>query len=333
MKRLVTLLLVAGLTLPFARAIDPRVVVVPATPLPTSPQVPPPVIQQAGGILPASKASRLAAPAPERSAYVPNPSSPARGEMPLPTGFTLVNNGTASGPACAPAGDCAPCDGKSRSCLSRLKDWACFHGTSGGVLPVLRPQPYIGPVVGIFPCTSAAGCGYANGNGCGPAGCAAGGACAADGQQQTGRGGLLASLRGNRGQCISPADDAIPGYRFAAGQQSPPAAVGVYAQPAAQTVYKPAGTALFPELSAKPPASTPPAAVATPATNPALFPELSARPASKVSVAPVPVKPAAAPPAVQPTPVLPAVYKPAPTAWNPYPKPSADPSALPLTRP
>jgi hypothetical protein len=225
MKRLIAALLLAGL-MPAtpARASDPNFL--PGTVLPTMPQVPAPVLAQGGTIHQASAVSRVILPLRERVA-----ASPVRGEvppapaMPLPTGFAAPQAGLYAGyagGACA-TGDCATPCGRG-ACYDRFKAWLCFQRAPDS-LPKFNPHPYVGPIAGTFPCTSAAGYG-----------CATGGAAVDAGR--CGHGGLFGA--GCRGGCVPPADDAIPGYRFAGYQ--PPATASSFA-PLGYTTHKPAAPA------------------------------------------------------------------------------------------
>lgn len=245
MTRLATLLLLAGLAPAAIVAAD---LSGPSAPLPTSPRVPLPELDQTGGVVPASGVLRVVVPVRERAGYLVRPASAEVVGQPLPTGY-----GTAGVPCSGP--DCgvacgSSCGGASRSCLAKLKAWLCFQPTTGDALPKCRPTPYIGPVVGTFSCTSAGGCGGAGG--CGPAGC---GVAAGDGAGRTGLAGRFGPLlplmpgRGCKGECVPPADDAVAGYRFAPTQN--PAAFG-HAQPVVHTSYKPARPPEGPYSGVKP---------------------------------------------------------------------------------
>ncbi|MBA4063406.1 MAG: hypothetical protein C0501_06775 [Isosphaera sp.] len=189
MRRLAAVLLLAGSTTPAGAAdwgAEWR-------PYPTTPQVPPPVADASGAVVPA--AGRL---------YPRDRPGPA-GVMPA---------GAAVPTAVAPAVPCAPCAAPAghapkRSCLDRLAGWLCFRPTTGDALPRLNPHPYVGPVTGTFACSSAGG----------PAGCADAAGCGS---------GVFARMgltdRGCKGKCVPPADDAFPGYRFAATGAAPPPA-------------------------------------------------------------------------------------------------------------
>jgi hypothetical protein len=98
---------------------------------------------------------------------------------------------------------------------SPIKRWFCFQPTTGHELPWLRPNPYIGPVTGQFRCSSQDGCSSCGDRSdCGPtAGFAKG---------SGGPGALRGSVRGRRvaggcanGTCVTPPDEAFPGYKFA----------------------------------------------------------------------------------------------------------------------
>jgi hypothetical protein len=235
MKRLAALLLVGLSQGAPARAAD----LAPATPIPTAPQVPAPAFdQKSGQVVRASATWRVLGPVRDRAGYVGDtapppaavPAMPPPTGMPVPTGF--APGGACAGPEC---GTCATGCGKRGACYERFKQWLCFQPTTRDALPKLNPHPYVGPVVGIFPCTSKGLCGTGHGAGC------ATGACP---PVLAGRGGIMPG-RGCNGGCVPPADDAIAGYRFAP-VESPAVAPGHLPQPAAYTTYKPAGPAAKP---------------------------------------------------------------------------------------
>lgn len=257
MKRFATLVLLAGFGFVApAWAADPDSL--PA--IPTTPTLPPsthgggisvdvsrgamPPRGQTGWTLPSNnwRPSQVAASAPAGiPPATPAPSTAAaamsapNGPLVLPTGYKLTSTTGAAVAAPVPwaapawvAPGCEPASARG-SCYEKFKAWFCFRPTTGDALPKLNPHPYIGPIAGTFPC--------------GPAGCATGtcatGACAtgATGACDSGRFGGILAARGCKGNCVPPADDAIPGYRFA-GSESPRTATPVV-QPTGYTTYKP----------------------------------------------------------------------------------------------
>jgi hypothetical protein len=270
MKRLATILLLAALSQGLAWSADLYPRPMPPLPtLPTTPRVPAPTLDAGGGVVQASGSSRLLPPLRVRTGVS---AAPAEQSMPLPTGYSLSGGNAAMPPhagypatGCA-GGNCAgpDCGTASRSTLSRLKAWLCFQPTTGDALPKLRPQPYIGKVLGTFRCSSA-GCGGAYGGAAGCGNAVAGGgigarggaggneACGAAGAGGVpgGRFGSLLSGRGCRGGgCVPPADDAIPGYRFSTAPQ-PTTGYGPVAPSTGYLSYKPAQPAA---VNTQPPA-------------------------------------------------------------------------------
>jgi hypothetical protein len=249
MKRLIAGLLLAGLMqVTPARAADPNFL--PATILPTTPRVPAPVLSQ-GGTIQASAVSRVMIPLRDRVASSPirSDAPPVTTPMPLPTGYAGPQAGPYTGYAGGgcPTPDCGTCAApRFRGAgYDRFKAWLCFRPTAGDALPKFNPHPYVGPIAGTFPCTSAAGCAPGTGT------CAPGNGCAA---VDVGRGGLAArfGLLGSGcrdGGCVPPADDAIPGYRFAGNH--PPATAAPFA-PLGYTTYKPAAPAVQPAQAVHP---------------------------------------------------------------------------------
>ena len=143
---------------------------------PTAPVVPAPVLQNGkvlapsaengwgapGGprLLAASKWSPFRNPA---TASAVEPIAPAYAQPlqplpPLPNGVSAVSAPEAN---CGPAG-CGK-SARDRSCWARIKAFLCYHDSPTG-LPKCQPTPYVGPLQGMFPCSSVAG-------GCAPAGC------------------------------------------------------------------------------------------------------------------------------------------------------------------
>jgi hypothetical protein len=131
---------------------------------PTAPVVPAPVLQNGnlqtpssgngwggGGsprLLPTAKWSPFRNPAtasavePTAPAYIP-------ALPPLPAGLSGAEAN------CGPAG-CAP--GRDRSCWARVKAFLTYSPSPTDI-PTCRPTPYVTPLIGMFPCTSSAGCG------------------------------------------------------------------------------------------------------------------------------------------------------------------------------
>jgi hypothetical protein len=221
MKRLAAIVLLAALTPPVAAiASDLQ----PGSPVPTSPSVPAPVLDKGGMVIPAGGIARVQPPVRERVAAT------RTAAMPLPTGYQPPAPAVAPAPPVAPAvscapGGCAPADCGSakprRPCLDRFKAWLCFQPTTGDALPKLQPNPYVGPITGVYSCTSANGYGCANGS------CAPAGACPTTDNCGGRLGGLFG--RGGRGGCVPPPDDAFPGYHFATHR--PPVAASVTPPP------------------------------------------------------------------------------------------------------
>src|SRR5436190_1819791 len=54
----------------------------------------------------------------------------------------------------------------NRSCWARVKAFLCYHESPTDI-PTCRPTPYVTPLMGMFPCTGAAGCGTGCGGGYG----------------------------------------------------------------------------------------------------------------------------------------------------------------------
>ncbi|WP_439624426.1 hypothetical protein [Gemmata sp.] len=173
-------------------------------------------------------------------------------------------------------GECPTC-GRSGSCDSggmfsgRLRSWLLFQPTTRNALPLLRPTPYIGPVLAwrcdgnCPPGSYWGGCntpGHCSGvaGGCATGGCATGG-CATGGCATGTCGGARAAVAGAanglggrtgfglglggscKTGCTPPADDAIAGHRFASGTQ-PAWGTAPVAGPVTTTSYKPAARTL-----------------------------------------------------------------------------------------
>ncbi|VTR90789.1 unnamed protein product [Gemmata massiliana] len=218
---------------------------------PTSPVVPPPALQNGNLVAPAGGAwgggSRMFSRttwSPVRSPVVagyssaPISAAPGYAVPPLPPG---VGAGYS---ACGPVG-CGPvgCE-RERPCWERMKSWLCFQLTPTE-LPKMRPAPYVGPIQGLFSCTSGGGCA----TGCG--------ATYAGGynspvqptynvpaplqqpqpmQPGAGAGAVMMPARGTQGAAVqptwqgrvvsTPSDPALAGYR--------------YTQPDYRTVQQPA---------------------------------------------------------------------------------------------
>lgn len=117
-------------------------------PLPTSPQVPPLTLTVAP---------------PERGSGVPYV---ARIHVPLGERAALALREQAEAVAYPGMGDSplslhgtrntSPSGVRSIIPGSPLKAWLFFHPTTAKALPCFQPQPYVGPISGTFPCTSAA---------------------------------------------------------------------------------------------------------------------------------------------------------------------------------
>ena len=113
---------------------------------------------------------------------------------------------------------------------SPIKNWLCFRPSTAHALPWLRPQAYVGPISGQFPCTSTNGAPCAD-----KSGCAATGA---------GNGKLLGGLGLGRGGCngkgtgVPPADDSFGGYKFATPESPAIGGKGGAAMPSTSTSYK-----------------------------------------------------------------------------------------------
>lgn len=232
MKRIAALLLLAGVAVPSSRAADPRRDPTTPVPIPTQPSVPTPTQDPTGAVVPASALSRVMPAVRDRAGYAPTQAVLVpHAAMPLPTGMVAGSAvvGGCVGPTCG-----TPCRDRG-SCAERFKAWLCFCPTAGDALPKLNPQPYVGPVAGTFPCRDSAACG------------AGGSPCATGaGPERCGplvRNGSVFGGRSCKGGCVTPADDAIPGYRFAAGPSVPPAVAGAVAAiaPPGYSAAKPVG--------------------------------------------------------------------------------------------
>jgi hypothetical protein len=92
---------------------------------------------------------------------------------------------------------------------SPVKSWLLFHPTTGHALPWLRPQPFVGPVTGTFPCT-AAGSVVVDGVGDG---------CCAKPRQWRAVGKSASFVAEGTGSKAVPSSSSLlappPGYRFA----------------------------------------------------------------------------------------------------------------------
>jgi hypothetical protein len=255
MRRIAALLLVTAVWPGAARSADP-------TPVPTKPQVPAPVLDGSGSILPVSGLSdRVLAPIRERTGAVapgtplfsrtaarapadtppaeppagppcagsacgaPGCGTPLFSGTPLLSGLGGIGHG-GGGPCGAPL-----CPG------TPLKSWLCFRPTTGKALPKLNPHPYVGPVTGIFPCTSCAGYGV----GCAGPGCAGPGCVGADDPARSRLGlGLTGRAGCKGGTCVPPAEDAFPGYRFATPESPAVPGHAAVSGRVGSTSYKPA---------------------------------------------------------------------------------------------
>lgn len=135
---------------------------------PTAPVVPTPVLQSGKLIAPSgsgnwgtsSRQFALTKWSPFRNpatASATEPVSPSAANYVHPTPPTPVGGGDGS---CGPGG----CGGRERVGWDRVKAFLCYH-PSKTELPKLRPTPYVTPLIGMFPCSSApnGGCATANG--------------------------------------------------------------------------------------------------------------------------------------------------------------------------
>ncbi len=206
------------------RAADPL-------PLPTIPQIPLPVVYEEGPVVATSGGGeRVLAPIRERTGMM-LASGQSCNSCPADSRGTCGTSVIAGSPvknwigSHSLPGTNAPC-GSSVCPGSPIKTWLCFRPTTGHALPLLNPAPYVGPIAGQFPCTSAAGCGTQVGcssaagcgtaNGSGGAGPGRNGYFANNGYGGL-RGGHVHALGGKADcPCNLPSDSEYRGYRFAA---------------------------------------------------------------------------------------------------------------------
>ena len=227
MKRFAVVLLLAGLSQgsPSSSA-EPRPDTFQA--IPTAPQIPTPLLEN-GTVSPGSDSPRLSLQGRIRNTLGFANADAAPATLPLPTGYAPAPSGGCASPGCGPSG-CG--SSAKRSFAEHFKAWLCFYPSPGPKLPLFNPHPYVGPITGFYPCSPCTGAG------CYSDGCA-GGEPGRNGP--IGRVGPLLSPRGCKGNCVPPASDAIPGYRFAE-PSSPPATTPMMtppATPASYTTYKP----------------------------------------------------------------------------------------------
>lgn len=142
---------------------------------PTAPVVPAPVLQNGNLLAPSGGSGAWGAPSGPRLLAVSKWSpfrNPATANMTEPMVSSAASYGHAMPPLPAGVGGAdglcgsAGCTTKrDRSCLDRVKAWLCYQ-PSKSELPILRPTPYVPPLLGMYPCVSAncgAGCGNGNG--------------------------------------------------------------------------------------------------------------------------------------------------------------------------
>ena len=209
MKRFAVWVLLSALAPSAARAED-------LPPLPTIPQVPAPTVNADQEVVPASgRSGRLLGSLRERiglsTQVVAEPV-----EAP-----ELAVAPSAPTPGCDHCATPGP-GGHGNSIIpgSPIKRWFCYQPTTGHELPWLRPNPYIGPVTGQFRCSSPDGC----------SSCGDRSDCSQTAGFAKGSGGpgvLRGSVRGRRvaggcanGTCVTPPDEAFPGYRFATPERA-----------------------------------------------------------------------------------------------------------------
>lgn len=209
MKRFAAWMLLAALVPGTARADDLPL-------LPTIPQVPAPTISADTQVVPASgRSGRLLGSLRERIGLS---TQVATEPVEAPEAAAVPNAPPPGCDHCATVGR----GGYGNSIIpgSPIKRWFCFQPTTGHELPWLRPNPYIGPVTGQFRCSSPDGCsscgdrsdcsqtaGFAKGSG-GPG--------LLRGMGHGGHGGRGCA----NGTCVTPPDDAFPGYKFATPERA-----------------------------------------------------------------------------------------------------------------
>jgi hypothetical protein len=229
MKRFAVVLLLAGLSQssPSSSA-APR----PDTPqvIPTSPQIPSPYADNGS---PGADAPRLSLATRIKNSLGLTTSDAAPATLPLPTGYAQASVGGCAAPGCGAPG-CG--SAQKRSFAEHFKAWLCFYPSPGPKLPLLNPHPYVGPITGIYSCSPSCGAGCCPADGC------ASGSCAGNAPGRNGPLGRMGPLlpQGCKSGCVPPANDAIPGYRFA--DPSAPAVSPPMMPPPTQasyTTYKP----------------------------------------------------------------------------------------------
>ena len=223
MKRIAVWMLLAALHSTSAHAAEPAA-------LPTTPQVPAPTLGSGSRVQPlAGPSGRVLGALRERIGLA----RPAPEAVQAAGATEHIDAPAAAAPIPEPAA-CAPCDRCGGSIIpgSPIKRWFCYRPTTGHELPWLRPHPYVGPITGQFPCSSA---------GCAP--CTAGQPGCDPAAGECGR-GILGGGRLGRGcrdgTCAPTPDEAFGGYRFAVPENRH--VVPRTAPPAATTSYKPTVT-------------------------------------------------------------------------------------------
>ncbi|MEJ5277594.1 MAG: hypothetical protein WHU94_17020 [Thermogemmata sp.] len=178
-----------------AGAAEPR-------PLPTTPQVPPLTLtaEPPGRGSSVPYGSRIHVPPGERPALALR----EQAEM-------AVHPGVGDSPMSLQGiGRSSPSSVRSIIPGSPIKAWLFFYPTTGKALPCFQPRPYVGPITGTFPCTSApalsSGVGRPHSAGC----------CSAHGSLPLSRGARSSStVSGRTLPAISDGMESPAGYRFA----------------------------------------------------------------------------------------------------------------------
>jgi hypothetical protein len=138
---------------------------------PTAPVVPAPVLKN-GSVLAPSEGGWGSSPRLSVAKWSPF-RNPATASTVEPTASVYAQPqslspqpAAVSGPDanCGPAGCARPA--RDRSCWSRVKALLGYHDSPTDI-PTCRPTPYVTPLMGMFPCTGAAGCGSGCGSGYG----------------------------------------------------------------------------------------------------------------------------------------------------------------------
>ncbi|MBA4189980.1 MAG: hypothetical protein C0467_18500 [Planctomycetaceae bacterium] len=179
--------------------------------------------------------------------------APGTVPLPPPTGLRVVSGDYPGW--CSSGCSSGLCD-SDRMFGSRLLAWAFYQPTTRGALPILKPLPYVGPIL-AFRCDSPNGCSGSYGGGCGTSGCSTG-ACATGGNSAgTGTGlaarfGLGTSGRACKTGCVSPSDNVFTGYRFA-NNSVPSQSASVVQGGVTHTSYKPVAEPVPPTAMTPPP--------------------------------------------------------------------------------